>query len=137
MEIANCLRCKKIFTKLREPICEECKQKDEDLFTKVREYLEENPISSVQKISEETGAPTKKILAWLREGRLETAEATGELKCRQCGVDITTGELCEPCIIELNRKLGGLFGEKPKSPDKNPDKTQSRKGVVMHTKNRK
>ena len=133
MEIANCLRCRKVFTKFREPICEECKQKDEDLFVRVRKYLEENPVSSVQQISEETGASTKKILLWLREGRLETAAATGELKCRQCGVDVTAGELCEPCIIELSRKIDGLMGEKPKQPDEVP----ARKGVVMHTKNRK
>ena len=133
MEMANCLRCRKVFTKFKEPICEECKKKDEELFVQVKTYLEENPVSTIHQISVDTGASTKKILSWLREGRLETAEATGELKCRQCGADVTTGQLCEPCIAELSRQIDGMMSEKPGKPDE----ASARKGIVMHTQNRK
>jgi len=133
MEMANCLRCKKVFPKIKEPICEECKKKDEEMFSKVKAYLEEHPTSTVQKISTETGASTKKILAWLREGRLEIAEATGDLKCRQCGVDVTKGQFCEACANEMNRQIDDLIGK----PALQQEDTSARKGVVMHTKNRK
>ena len=132
MEMANCLRCRKVFPRIKDPICEECKKKDEELFTKVRLYLEENPTSTVRKISEETGASAKKILAWLREGRLEIAEATGDLKCRQCGVDITTGQFCDPCANEMSRQIDNLMGEKPMLSAE-----PAKKGIVMHTQNRK
>ena len=133
MEMANCVRCKKVFPKFKEPICEECKKGDEELFTKVKEYLEEHPNSTVNQISANTGASAKKILAWLREGRLEMADTTGDLKCRQCGVDITTGQFCEPCFVEMSRQIEGLIGEKPSQTED----ASSKKGIVMHTKNRK
>ena len=133
MEMANCLRCKKVFPRFREPICEECKKKDEELFTLVKEYLEEHPSATIHQISAETGASTKKILAWLREGRLEIAEATGDLKCRQCGEGITTGQFCEACTREISRQIEDMMGEKPVQTENVPAK----KGIVMHTKNRK
>ncbi|MDR2183023.1 MAG: flagellar protein [Clostridiales bacterium] len=133
MEMANCLRCKKVFPKIIDPICDECKKKDEELFAAVRRYLEENPSSTVQRLSEETGASAKKILAWLREGRLEIAQATGDLRCGHCGESIATGRFCEACFIELSRQIDGITGRKPAEKENAP----SKKGVVMHTKNRK
>ena len=134
MEMSNCLRCKKLFPKFKEPICEACKKKDEELFERVKGYLEANPTSTVVQISAETGASAKKILTWLREGRLELTQATGDLKCRQCGVDLTTGQFCEACFVEINRQIEGIMGDvKPVSVPDVPTK----KGIVMHTKKRK
>ena len=133
MEMANCLRCKKVFPKIKEPICDECKKKDEEIFEKVKKYLEDHPTSTVQRISAGTGASTKKILAWLREGRLEIAEATGDLKCRQCGADIATGQFCNACVTEINRQIDGMIAERPKVAED----MATRKGIVMHTQNRK
>jgi flagellar operon protein (TIGR03826 family) len=133
MEMANCIRCKKVFQRIKEPICEQCKKKDEELFVVVRKYLEEHPSSTIHQISTTTGASTKKIMTWLREGRLEIAETTGDLKCRQCGVDISTGQFCEACTIEIKRQIGGLYDEKPDLTDN----AFGKKGVVMHTKKRR
>lgn len=133
MEMANCLRCKKVFPRINEPICEECKKADEKLFTEVKKYLDENPNSTVNRISENTGASIKKIMGWLREGRLEIADSTGDLKCRQCGVDITTGQFCESCVIEINRQIDGMMAGKPGLQGN----MSAKKGIVMHTKNRK
>jgi len=130
--MANCLRCKKLFPRIKDPICEDCIKKDEKLFDNVKKYLEEHPTSTVQVLSNETGASTKKILAWLREGRLEMVETTGDLKCRQCGVDLTTGQFCDSCINEINRQIDGMIAAQPTISDE-----AKRSGVVMHTKNRK
>jgi len=134
MEMANCVRCKKLFPRVREPICEDCKKKDEELFAEVKKYLEGHPTSTVQKISEDTGASTKKILAWLREGRLEIVEATGDLKCRQCGIDIKSGQLCEPCASDISRQIDGMIADRPTIQ---PQDVSPKKGITMHTQNRK
>ena len=136
MEMANCLRCKKVFPRFKDPICEECKKKDEDLFIKVKEYLEDKPSTPVAEIAAETGASAKKIMGWLREGRLQVAEATGDLKCRKCGVDISSGQYCESCFIEMRRKVEDMMPERPKQAEQ-ADRELPKKGAVMHTKGRR
>ncbi|MCL2574400.1 MAG: MerR family transcriptional regulator [Defluviitaleaceae bacterium] len=133
MEMANCVRCRKLFPKFKEPICEDCKKKDEELFKIVKDYLDSTPSATIQEISNETGASTKKILAWLREGRLELAETTGDLKCKQCGIDITSGQFCDSCVMEINRQIDGIISERPSVANNE----SAKKGIVMHTKNRK
>ena len=59
MEMANCPRCRKVFPRLREPICDACVKEEEELFNKVKAFLEENPSSTVLKICDETGASQK------------------------------------------------------------------------------
>jgi len=78
-------------------------QADEDLFNSVKEFLRENPKTLIADVAAETGASAKKILGWLREGRLEIVG--GELKCKSCGEDITTGIFCEPCQKKVNADL--------------------------------
>ena len=136
MEMANCVRCKKVFPRFNDPICDECKKKDEDLFKKVKDFLDDNPSSTVMRLSEVSGASPKKIMTWLREGRLELADAEGsELRCRQCGVALTSGSFCDSCLIEVNQQIENMLGDKPKlkSSQNNPDKT----GITMHTRHRK
>jgi len=135
MEMTNCVRCKKLFPKIREPICEECIKKDDKLFETVREFLDENPSSTIMKISEATGASHKRITQWLRDGRLELVDVEGELKCRHCGEDITTGVLCEKCHLEVSRQVGDLFSPKAKAKPE-PEKP-ARQTATMHTRDRR
>ena len=106
MEMYNCRRCKKLFPRLREPICNDCIQADENLFNAVKDYLRDNPKTLIAEVAAETGASAKKILGWLREGRLEVVG--GELKCKSCGEDITTGIFCEPCQTKVNQDLDAM-----------------------------
>jgi len=136
MEMANCLRCKKVFPRFSDPICDECKKKDEDLFKKVKDYLDDNPSSTVARLSEVSGASPKKIMTWLREGRLELADAEGgDLKCRQCNAAITSGSFCDSCLIEVNQQIENMLNDKPKI--KNLQDNASKTGITMHTRNRK
>lgn len=134
MEMANCVRCKKLFPRFSDPICEDCKKNEEELFKAVKEWLDENPKSTVLKISQETGASSKKIMQWLREGRLELAEV-GELKCRQCGVGISSGTYCDLCTVELQKQIGEVFGDKKPAAANKPQGKQS--GVTMHTRDKR
>jgi len=109
MEMANCLRCRKLFPRINEPICDDCKKREEDLFLAVKEFLRENPKSTILKISEVTGASHKRITQWLREGRLELSSGSGDLQCRGCGKDITSGNYCDPCFIQVNQDIDSMF----------------------------
>ena len=139
MEMANCLRCKKLFSKFSVPICEECVKKDEELFQTVKEFLTVHPKSTILKISQETGATHKKITDWLREGRLELAER-GEITCRHCGIGITTGTFCPTCLVEVSRQIDQAFSDKTKVsvPAKPLESDKEKKsGVIMHTRSSK
>jgi len=135
MEITNCVRCKKVFQRIKDPICDECKKKDDELFDAVKDFLNENPSSTIMQIAEATGASHKRIMQWLRDGRLELVEGEGELTCRHCGVEITTGVLCDECLLEVSRQVGDLFPAQAKGKAE-PEKIM-RHSAVMHTRNTK
>jgi len=80
------------------------------LFERVRDYINQNPDSSLEKVSEETGVDIKKILGFLKEGRLLLKKANAYiLSCELCGEAILTGRYCEKCARELKNKLNSAF----------------------------
>ncbi|MCL2415533.1 MAG: MerR family transcriptional regulator [Defluviitaleaceae bacterium] len=103
MEMANCRKCKKIFPMIKEPLCDSCLKEEEKLFLSVRDFLQDSPKSTLAEVSAATNVSAKKILGYLREGRIEII--SGELKCRFCGVAITSGNCCDACIIEMNQQI--------------------------------
>lgn len=109
-EPRNCRRCGKIFTYAGGmPICSECIKKDEEDFNKIREYLYENPKATIIQIAEALEIPLEKIMRYLREGRLETANATGlKLECERCGKSINVGRFCSDCTEKLQGSLKTL-----------------------------
>lgn len=105
MEIRNCKRCKKIFQYLNGPVlCPSCRDEDEQMFQKVKEYLKENPRSTMTEVAEALDISIERITRYLREGRLEIAPNSPiKLDCERCGAPITTGRFCNTC----SGKLGG------------------------------
>jgi len=128
MEMANCRKCKKVFPRISDPICDSCKKEEEDLFRSVVEYLRDNPGSSVNQVSEATGATAKKIMGYLRDGRIEIS--TSELSCRQCGVRIKTGIYCDTCQVEVNLQISNLTANNAASKPLGNDGNR----VIMHSK---
>ena len=62
MEIKNCKRCGKMYSYLTGiPICDQCKQKDEDDFQKVKKYIYEHRGASMKEISDDCEVSVEKI----------------------------------------------------------------------------
>ena len=133
MELAKCAKCKNVFPKIREPICESCIKDEERIFETVREFLRDNPKSTVGEISEATGASARKILGYLRDGRIEVVEGAG-LNCGHCGEPIPTGQLCKDCFEKANAKISGMIKEN--TTEKMAVQSQ-RAGISMHTADRR
>jgi hypothetical protein len=70
MELANCRRCKKVFTKLREPFCPDCFAIEEGLFKTVKDFLFTNPNCNVHQVAKATGVSPSRILAYIKGGRI-------------------------------------------------------------------
>ncbi|MDR1531605.1 MAG: hypothetical protein LBS62_05375, partial [Clostridiales bacterium] len=110
MEMRNCPKCGKLFTFTTVPICKSCEKKEEGQFEVIKAYMDENPSCTLGQLSHETGVPTKLIVRFIRDGRLQiTNGMRGEITCESCGKPITTGRYCDACFIEINREVKEMF----------------------------
>jgi flagellar operon protein (TIGR03826 family) len=120
MEMVNCPKCGKVFAKMSDPICESCLKKEEVMFDKVVDFLKEFPDSSLHEVATATDVSVKKIMRYIKEGRIEiTAGMKGELRCAYCGKPIRTGRFCDKCIVGITSEVKEMFTKKP--------------GMTMHT----
>ncbi len=112
MDIANCPRCGKIFTKMSEPICANCLKEEEEQFKLVKKYVDEHPDCIIADVVEATGVSEKKVLKYVREGRFEATAHLSSTTCEKCGRPIRMGKYCEKCILEINDDVSKAFTEK-------------------------
>lgn len=111
MNVRNCSRCGQIYAYDGFNICIRCRQEDEKDFKKVKEYLDEYPGSNIAQVEEGTGVSSKKIIEFLRQGRLEVEDETNILlTCERCGKSIKTGRFCDKCKLEMEREFKQSIG---------------------------
>lgn len=111
MDIRNCTRCGKIYAYDGFNVCMQCRREDEDDFKKVKEYIDENPGANISEISEETEVDSKKIIEFLKQGRLEIEDENNTLlQCERCGVSIKTGRFCDKCTTEMQKEFKQAIG---------------------------
>ncbi|MGN0342924.1 MAG: flagellar protein [Roseburia sp.] len=122
MDVRNCRSCGRLFNYLGgQPICQACKEKLEEKFQQVKEYLRENPNSSIQTVSEENDVSTKQIKQWVREERLTFSDDSPVgIDCECCGATIKTGRFCEKCKSEMKNDFRSVMqsNSKPLDPPK-------------------
>ena len=98
--IKKCVFCGRLFQSLGLDICPSCSDEADRDFVTIRDYIYDAAEKvSVQDILENTGVEEKKILYFLKEGRLspQNVQAEGMFKCAACGVPISGGKLCSKC----------------------------------------
>lgn len=131
MNVKNCKKCGKIYNYDGFPICYHCRKEEDELFQRVREYIYDNPQATIHVVSEETGVSTKKILSFLRQGRLEIKDGHNLiLDCERCGQPIKTGRFCDKCAYEIEKELKGAI-----KTDNNPFK-ETKTGRQMNVAGR-
>ena len=122
MNVRNCKKCGKIFNYVSgPPICMQCREKLEEKFQEVKDYLDENPHATISRVSEEMDVSTKQIKQWIKEERLSLSEATADgVVCEHCGKPIRSGRYCDKCKMQLQNTLSSAI-TKPKQYE--PQKT--------------
>ena len=109
MSVANCPRCGKVFMRSAKNLCPDCIRENELMYEKVYRYLCDNPRSTVMQVVEATDVSEDRILAYLREGRIQAAEWLNlQYPCERCGGMISSGRFCEKCSREVNDSLKDL-----------------------------
>ena len=117
MEVKNCRMCGRLFNYLGGPrICPVCRDELEKKFIQVREYIRENPKTTLGEISEQNDVSIEQINQWIREERLEFAKDSPiTLACENCGAPIRTGRFCAKCKNTMASSLTNAF-KKPEAP---------------------
>lgn len=122
--LMNCKKCGRLFQAKDElGLCSRCNANVDDEFTKVKDYIYDNPSSSLKDVAEGTDVPTESILKWIREGKIILSSDSGIRFCQKCGASIISGKFCNSCVAHLQSNL------KVDAPE--PEKKEYR---GMHTK---
>lgn len=119
MEVTNCRDCGRLFNYISGPRrCPECQKKLEEKFQQVKEFLRQNPDSSISQTATENDVSVKQIKQWIREERLVISNGMAEgIVCETCGKPIRTGRFCEACKKNMVQDLSNAF-EKPKPAER-------------------
>jgi hypothetical protein len=68
MSLANCKQCGKLYIQAgRTNYCVDCKAKQDVLYKKVRDYIKNNPKSTVMDVHQNTGIPVSTVLELQKE----------------------------------------------------------------------
>lgn len=108
MPLVQCPRCKKLFERIRFPVCPKCQDEEEKDYDKVRSTLDDMPNLNAEQVSEITGVSLPCITRMLKEGLIANSETLGaEVKCGMCGRPAISAskKLCQACLEKLNAKV--------------------------------
>jgi len=135
MNIIKCKICRKAFHSLGGTTCPECVKKIDMDFITVRDYIYDNPHSTIDQVAEDTEVEKAVILHLLKEGRLtlETPDAEGLLTCEVCRKPITSGRMCDSCKSKVASTMNSnIERNRPPEPEKK-DLKASKHNAKMHT----
>jgi uncharacterized C2H2 Zn-finger protein len=112
MDVVNCPRCGKIFTRINSSICPECEREEEFTFQNLKDFIRDHSECTLSELSEATNVSTRKILRYIRDGRLEISKGMqGEVRCEICNCPITAGHYCDSCRIKVSQNIVDMFSE--------------------------
>jgi flagellar operon protein (TIGR03826 family) len=106
MNLANCPRCGKLFSRQARHICPQCVAAIEKEYEACATYLKENKNCTMHDLSEATGVHTRQIKDFIREGRISMIGVPNmSYPCDSCEQPIREGHLCESCRAKLQRDM--------------------------------
>lgn len=132
MNIRNCRNCGRIFNYVGGSfLCQPCREKMEEKFHEVKEYIRSNPGVGIPEVSEACDVEPSQIRQWLREDRLEiTEDSPIFLNCESCGAPIRSGKFCEKCKLEMTNGFKSVLKSsrpaKEAAPAHKPDSTSAK-----------
>lgn len=111
MEVKTCKQCKRLYNYLSgPPICPACKDRLEEKFQLVKDYVIEHPLEGIAEVAEVNEVSVSQIKRWVREERLSfSPESTVGIDCEGCGATIRTGRYCESCKKKMNIDFQSLY----------------------------
>lgn len=111
MDLRSCTNCERAYSYDGNNLCPKCRYDDDGDFKIVKEYLYENPGADIKAVEQDTGVEIKKILQYLKEGRIAITEGSENtaLTCERCDASINIGKYCNKCINEMKQEFKGAI----------------------------
>lgn len=130
MDVRNCRSCGRLYNYMEGmPICPLCKEKLEEKFIQVKEYIRENKDATISEIAEANDVKISQIEKWIREERLTFADDSPlGVKCENCDAMIKTGRFCKKCKDTMASDLSAAITKKVVQVE--PKKEQRDKGKM-------
>lgn len=124
MNLINCQECGKIFASAGQKVCPDCRKSEDEKFELVRDYLWDNPNSTISAVSEATEVGEKLIIKFIKDNRLQSEglEIDYKLNCRRCGKEIAAGVYCDRCRSKMINELSSTSNEEVKKEKKKKSK---------------
>lgn len=116
-ETKECPQCHRLLpAKYPEDLCPVCKEIN--LFSEVKEYIRSHDVNEFQ-VAEKFNLPRSKVKHWIREGRIEYKDNTGDNRlkdcyCIECGKVIFSGLMCPECMRKAHIEGGTYLGDAKK-----------------------
>jgi flagellar operon protein (TIGR03826 family) len=106
MNLANCPRCGKLFSRQKQNICPNCFNEIEKEYQACVTYLKENKNCTLQHLSDETEVSIRQITQFIREGRINISNNPNMgIPCDSCGELTRSGSICDSCRDKLQRDM--------------------------------
>lgn len=107
MQLKNCKECGKVMAHegIRK-LCQDCIDKHENEFLRVRDFIKSNPKVAVEVVCEATEVDERRVREFIREGLIQASELEGfPVECQKCGKPIARGVYCPLCQQDLSANL--------------------------------
>ena len=107
MPLASCVRCNKMFTKVKSPVCKNCTEDEEDDFEKIRVVIERDESLNVEQVAEEADVDIAVVRRMVDTGRVKQVTLGEKVVCGQCGAPAISmsKKLCQACLDKLNAQV--------------------------------
>lgn len=109
MNIDNCPRCGRIYTKNVRDMCPACIKEQDQKYEMCANYLRKNRGATIYELSEATEVSIAQITRFIREGRISLMDVPNMgYPCETCSNLIREGNLCESCRSRLIKDINKL-----------------------------
>jgi hypothetical protein len=104
MELSKCVRCDRLFTKVKYPVCPACQPAEDREIREVQNFIRDHPQCTLAEVSDTLNVYLEDMERWIGDGRLTlVVRDPSQLKCVFCGVPILTGRICAECTEKMTR----------------------------------
>jgi flagellar operon protein (TIGR03826 family) len=106
VNLTNCPRCGKLFSKSFRDVCNNCHQELEKDYERCVEHLRLHKGLNIQQLSDDTEISIKQITKWIRDDRISMLNAPNmSYPCEVCGILIRESHICDSCKNRLQRDM--------------------------------